>query len=846
MKNKINIYVTKTYKSIGSEIIQLLDLIDIQCKIYVNDLNFKQIKKTYKNEYNLIIYPYNKIVEYDDSKIENASFFLYLLEYYDFENEILQSFINKSIHTFYVNDYKKINTKKMTRLPIPIHEINEVYDYDIIYYGKITDRINEIYNELLLNFNIHLIDSEKEDVIIEDYLSKSQILLLLNDDHNLINEFSICQALKHNIHVIIEKNDNYLTNNDFIKQYRNNIHFLSEITSDNIESIKRYLQNFIINKNNISNFVFLNTFSPHLNININFTNIHEFALYYKYNDIYRCINDIKHDKKIFHRFNCYNTISSIKNIKLEPFDENSDNESVLVEFRSFPHLEFLLRNTIYKLGPKWKHTIVCGNINYNMINKICENIGLNINIIKLNFSHVTRRKYCEIFLSKDFWELFTGNKLLVYQEDTCIFKKNIDDFIEYDYVGAPWPKHQRDNLMCVGNGGFSLRSKNIMIEVIEKVDPSSIDLNQNTMDYIKRTKLDFIPEDVYFTKSMIDHKIGVISPWDNARSFSQESVESNDPFAGHCFWNCNDKHKVISLLSSSQSNLYKLNTMLLSIVNNFNKENIIQDILNTHKIVFVEDVCSYFLETTHSLSTQWIGFFTTFNHTNDTLDKLFKNDIFVKSLNKCKGIITYHKKNEQYCNNIFTKYSLPVKILNIKLPCNIIETSFDEYVLNDLKIYYIGCSSEDNIQMFHTLKTHYDKHILLIDYESQHIITNEFTYKINESNIILDIENSKHSFIEKIKSNILFIYAEELTKTDKISLFIEYNIPFFINKTSSAIEYLGNEYPLYYENTDDIQHKINNENIINVLKDGYNYLVALNKQDMSFEYFNSEIMKFIN
>ena len=60
---------------------------------------------------------------------------------------------------------------------------------------------------------------------------------------------------------------------------------------------------------------------------------------------------------------------------------------LLIEFRKFPHLEFLLRNTMIKF-PDWNHTIVCGNINEDFIRHICFKIcnGTNalINIIKLN------------------------------------------------------------------------------------------------------------------------------------------------------------------------------------------------------------------------------------------------------------------------------------------------------------------------------------------------------------------------------------------------------------------------------------------------------------------------------
>ena len=32
--------------------------------------------------------------------------------------------------------------------------------------------------------------------------------------------------------------------------------------------------------------------------------------------------------------------------------------------------------------------------------------------------------------------MFNGEKLLIYQEDSCIFHNNYQEFLKYDYIGA--------------------------------------------------------------------------------------------------------------------------------------------------------------------------------------------------------------------------------------------------------------------------------------------------------------------------------------------------------------------------------------------------------------------------
>lgn len=71
------------------------------------------------------------------------------------------------------------------------------------------------------------------------------------------------------------------------------------------------------------------------------------------------------------------------------------------------------------------------------------------------------------FMIKKLADYFTTDFVLVAQWDGFIWKPKLwsDEFLEYDYIGAPWfpemlkygvPKH-----FLVGNGGFSLRSKRL-------------------------------------------------------------------------------------------------------------------------------------------------------------------------------------------------------------------------------------------------------------------------------------------------------------------------------------------------------------------------------------------------
>tara|TARA_B110000093_G_scaffold183364_1_gene233965 strand:- start:3135 stop:5117 length:1983 start_codon:yes stop_codon:yes gene_type:complete len=224
---------------------------------------------------------------------------------------------------------------------------------------------------------------------------------------------------------------------------------------------------------------------------------------------------------------CYSYITKMREVPLPPVVEASiaDKNAVFIEFRVLNHIEFLIRNTIRHLGEGWAHTIVCGMKNYNFVKEICDSISPNINVIRLPIHNLERKQYSDFLLSLTFWNLFTNDKILIYQEDSCIFNDNIDDFMEYDYIGAPFDNKRAK--LSVGNGGFSLRTRKCMIDAINQKplwDPSEFVTSKKRL------------EDVFFSKTIQDMKIGQVAPWEDAYQFSTEAYKNTDSLGGHQFW----------------------------------------------------------------------------------------------------------------------------------------------------------------------------------------------------------------------------------------------------------------------------------------------------------------------
>lgn len=214
--------------------------------------------------------------------------------------------------------------------------------------------------------------------------------------------------------------------------------------------------------------------------------------------------------------------------------------AVLVEFRNSPGVEFIIKNAIIKLYNSAYFTVVCGNQNYNQIQEINTSVGNILDIIRLDYDNLVHNEYNNLLCSYEFWDVLTGDKVLIYQDDSVIYKSNIDDFMEYDYIGAPWPDSQRDNRNNVGNGGFSLRTRKICLDIVANYPNDDrifnrINFSRNTLEYKLHSGLSKIPEDVYFSTIMIELGYRVATSG-VASSFSTELTYNNDSLGGHCQW----------------------------------------------------------------------------------------------------------------------------------------------------------------------------------------------------------------------------------------------------------------------------------------------------------------------
>jgi len=234
----------------------------------------------------------------------------------------------------------------------------------------------------------------------------------------------------------------------------------------------------------------------------------------------------------------------------EPITTDKKYTAIIIEPRNHKALEFVLNNFMENLSDDWGFIIFHSNTNKTMVENIMEQplskyknktTLINLNVDSKDF---TIKEYSTLFYHENFYKYIPTETFLVFQTDSMIFKENKDkiyDFLEYDYVGAPWPKTMEfAGKMQVGNGGLSLRKKSKMLELLKY---KYIGIDNTT--YKKHGK--YIAEDLFFNGYLVKN-VNIHKPSPNkAKEFSVEHIYYENPFGIHNAWNTLDNEKINTL-----------------------------------------------------------------------------------------------------------------------------------------------------------------------------------------------------------------------------------------------------------------------------------------------------------
>ncbi|KAJ4229811.1 hypothetical protein NW759_003179 [Fusarium solani] len=192
---------------------------------------------------------------------------------------------------------------------------------------------------------------------------------------------------------------------------------------------------------------------------------------------------------------------------------NASKLALLVETRPLPILAPLVLHLISVVPPDWPFLFMGSNDSLEAINasfairqRVTEG-KLTLAPVPANMSVQGQEMVSRFFTNLWLYEevLHPAEWLLVFQTDSIICansKHDLDEYLEYDWVGAPW----NPNSAWGGNGGLSLRRVSRIIDVLQN----------------HQRPHDAEPEDVWLTERLASHPEAKLANGTVSLTFSGE------------------------------------------------------------------------------------------------------------------------------------------------------------------------------------------------------------------------------------------------------------------------------------------------------------------------------------
>jgi len=233
--------------------------------------------------------------------------------------------------------------------------------------------------------------------------------------------------------------------------------------------------------------------------------------------------------------------------------------------------------------------------------------------------------------------------------------------------------------------------------------------------------------------------------------------------------------------------------------------------------------------------------------TNKT--SLFDNPTFVSSLNDCKVLFVMAKSQVEPTKLLlFSKGFTNIKVDNLYHPIDKLEYSFnyESYCLNtEKKIYNIGNWLRKQYTIF-KLKCDAKFKKAIIPFTGRTVQELSFYLKLDNQYITQEEDNQVLKYNKLPDSEYHAIFQRNLVFLDVYlttinNTFLEClisNTPMIIGRHKEYIDILGKDYPLYFDNLDEVNSLICDDNTI--LK-AHEYLKKTDKSKFTMSHFKYQI-----
>lgn len=144
--------------------------------------------------------------------------------------------------------------------------------------------------------------------------------------------------------------------------------------------------------------------------------------------------------------------------------------AVIIETRNLSELSSVIKDHMSFLPDTWGLTIFHGKHN----GEIMKEHFPEANFIDLECEVLNSETLNRLLTSTYFWNQIPYDKILMFHPDSRILRKGIEEFLEWDFIGAPW-----SDSIVGGNGALAIRDKKATLALIEHLPYQGYEIHDN-------------------------------------------------------------------------------------------------------------------------------------------------------------------------------------------------------------------------------------------------------------------------------------------------------------------------------------------------------------------------------
>lgn len=282
----------------------------------------------------------------------------------------------------------------------------------------------------------------------------------------------------------------------------------------------------------------------------------------------------------------------------------------------------------------------------------------------------------------------------------------------------------------------------------------------------------------------------------------------------------------------------------------------------------------------------WIG---VFHHTPDTdytennLVNVFSKKNFIDSLSHCRGLIVLSQSNQRWVQDQLAHLLINIPVIALTHPTELVPEHLkfdyqlfkrqetrqivqigawlrDSYAIYNLKVptnfakvalkgrdmnnYFI---SEENLQTILCFsrgiasnKARESCYLAGNKDVNKYIVGLTELIETNHHSVAILENISNHQYDHILQSSLVFIKLVDASAVNTILECIVRNTPILVNRLPATEEYLGRNYPLFYDTLDEATQLLYDRRNI---KKAYKYLCRMSKEKFTVEFFINSLMR---